>query len=152
MTAASVGEGPTDRKAKKLLLGVHKMWGPRWPVDTSRGGCCHGGKTTTKRRGSPVVSHEKNANKDPRGFSAPRGAAAAEVQLRPGRAKLDGGGQLSDAPQPSGPCCTCNCGCPVILALSMVFLFSARKTFPGLPVCSVIFPNHASELVPASPV
>lgn len=68
------------------------MRGPRRPAETSRGGCCHGGKTTTKRRGSPVVSHEKNANKASRGFSAPRGAAAVEVQLRSARAKLDSGG------------------------------------------------------------
>lgn len=75
MTTASVREGPTDRKFKKLLLGVHKMRGSWRPVDTNRGECCHWGKRTTKRRGSPAESH-KNANKDPRGFSAPGGAAA----------------------------------------------------------------------------
>lgn len=41
------------------------------------------------------MQRKQNANKDSRGFNAPRGAAAAaaaEGQLRPGRAKLDGGG------------------------------------------------------------
>lgn len=73
---------------------------------------------------------------------------AGEIQLQPRRAPLNGGGVHSDAPLLlSAPCCTCfNSNCPVSFLLAFcAFLIPARKTLLGLPVGSVIFPNHASD-------
>lgn len=101
------------------------MRGPRSPTDNSRGGCCHGGTTTTKQREWPVVSHEKTRTKIP---ATPLASTAVNVQLWPGRAKLDSGRSSSDAPQLSGPCCTLIIA--VLYSLSTLFLFFSQEDVP----------------------